>query len=142
MADAQSRSLQYPTGQWEDFARKLLTLFDRPVAEASVSAAAQAGPTRRVTIQVRDRIRKAWAGRWRVHVYVTAAPDADPGGTQTVALVSGSALETFVPNVRWMFLTDTDGKVVLDLTLAGVGMRFVYADVVGKPAGSDALSWS
>ncbi len=113
----------------------LRTFFDVPRAWCSVTAGAEAADVRRITLQVRDRLRNVWKRRWRVHFYLTTTEGGNPGGTQTVVFVSGTLLDTHTANVRYTALTDADGKIEIDVGVIGAGTRFVYADVIGEPVG-------
>lgn len=131
----QSRTLQQATDR-ASFERMVRSNFDSPRAEVRISAGAEDGAnTRRITLEVIDRLKAPWQGRWRVWVYLTAVQDGAPNAVgNTVALVAGTtALQAVTANAVYHLLTGTDGKAVFDLTVpAGAQTRYVCAEVDGQ----------
>lgn len=126
-----ARTLQQGTSP-EVFRHQTTMAIDEPRARVRVTSEVRPSGVRRIRIQVVDRLKRDWASLWTVHVWLGTAIDGAPGGTQTVSLVAGVALETYTPNVRWRFLTDSSGAVVLDVGGVVSGTRYVYAEVLGE----------
>lgn len=120
--------------------------FDTPVAGVGITADTEGtngANTRRISLQVKDRLRKDWPGRWIVLVWVSATDGGDPSATgNTVAVVSGTyTVQTVTANALYLLLTDSAGLAKLDLTIAGVASRYVNGIVIGK-AESKPFTWA
>lgn len=139
---AQARTLQF--GSDQAVLQQVRTWFDTPIATCVVTAGAEDGSSkRRITVQVVDRLKRPWAGRWLVWIFLSTTAAGDPDGTgNTVAFVSGSVQEEIVVNGEWSILSDADGQVVFDVTVSGTAARFVGSLVLGQPQPSAQLDWS
>lgn len=129
-----------------ELAAKLPQFFDKPVARMSFSVGPEGTPganQRRFTGQVKDRLRRDWAGRRMVLIYLTATADGDASAAgNTVAFLVGTVIETLLINGAWRVLTSAAGQVVFDVTVAGVATRYAYGMVLGIPDPSDAVTWA
>lgn len=104
-----------------------------PVAGVSITASAVVAGTRTITLQVKDRLRQDWKGRWLVRVWISPTSGGDPDPTDnTVGIVTGYQGQIFVADAEFEGITDTDGVFEFDLTVVGTGSRFVTAIVIGK----------
>lgn len=120
------------SGNTDSVIRALRTHFDSPLAHCKVTAAAENTDARRITLQVRDRIQEHWEERWLVTFYLTATTGGDPSATgNTVAFVAGTVFQTVTANAAYVVLSDENGRVVFDLTIAGAASRFVCTSVAG-----------
>ena len=139
-----ARTIQQ-TADRGSFERMVRSHFDSPRAEVRISAGAEDGAnTRRITLEVIDRLKAPWKGRWRVFVYLAGAIDGAPDATgNTVALVAGTtALQTVLANAVYHLLTGTNGQAQFDLTVpAGAQTRAVCADVDGQVK-QEAFAWT
>lgn len=126
-----------------DFTRTVRAFFDRNRAEVRVTANAEGtngANVRRFTVQVIDRTGESVTkSLWCLRLFIGTTARGAPGGTQTYALVTGTALTTITANQVYDVLTDEYGKVVFDLTVTGAATRYVTAVVLGEvqppPAG-------
>jgi hypothetical protein len=116
--------------------------FDRPIAEAGVTAAAEVADARVVKIRVRDRNQEAWPGRWLVVVWISTTSGGAPAGTQTVSWASGVVLATYTANQAYLVLTAADGTADVSVTVTGAGSRFVHAVVLGSPEAGVEVTWA
>lgn len=122
--------------------RALRTHFDSPLAHCHVSVGAEAANVRRVTLQVRDRIRSEWPDTWLVLVYLTTTSGGDPSSTgNTVEFVTGNVFTTMLPNGAWEVISDEDGVIAFDVTITGAATRYVVSAVRGKVRESEAIAW-
>lgn len=106
------------------------------------AGAEDGGGTRRITLQVMDRRQADFPGRWIVAVWIATAAGGDPGGTQSVAVVTGYAWRTVVADQAFEFVTDADGTIELDVTEAGAATRVFVAAVLGLAGESEAVTWA
>lgn len=121
--------------------RDVAELLGKDRLRARITAGAQAGASRTVTVQAVDRRGQAVKTRCLVRVHVATAEDGDPDGVQTAAWLSGSVRATFVINQEWQVVTETDGSAQLDLSLAGGGTRWIDACVSGDYQSSGPVVW-
>lgn len=120
------------SGNTDAVLRALRTHFDSSIAHCKVTAATEDTNVRRITVQVRDRLLEPWEDRWLVTVYLTATTGGDPSATgNTVAFVAGTVFQTVTANAAYVVLSDENGRVVFDLTIAGAASRFVCTSVAG-----------
>lgn len=106
--------------------------FDEPVGQVAFTAMPIAGMTRRIKLQVKDRTRKDWSGRWHVDLFITPTLGGDPSASgNTVAFAKGVVLTTYLAHGAYAVLSATDGMVEFDLTLGASGQRIVYAQCAG-----------
>ena len=140
----QARTLQFTTDTGEAL-RQIQTHFDSPIASGVVTAGAEDGSSkRRITVQVVDRLKRPWQARWLVWVFLATSPTGAPSGSgNTVAFVSGDVLMTTVVNGMWLVMADADGRIVFDVTVAGVASRYVGTQPdAGIPVVSSAVVWA
>jgi len=131
-----------PTATPAMFQQQVASLFDRPRAEARITAGAEAANVRRFTIQVVDRMGKEWGRRWLVQFWTTDTASGAPSGSHTLAFVAGTAIQTIAANQHYLAETDANGKIVVDLTVAGVSSRWVKACVVEQINDSGEVAWA
>jgi uncharacterized protein YcfJ len=102
-----------------------------------------AANTRRFTLQVANRKGKPCRGLFLVSVVIGTSEAGGPGGGQTVATVAGASAGALVANQSLMLLTDSAGKVILDVTIAGAATLYPRAGVVCAMAVPDGgFSWT
>lgn len=127
--------------------RQLAIHFDSPEASVRGTAGAEDTNVTRFTLQVVDRLGNPWArvggGRWLVFVYISPTEHGDPSATgNTVAFVTGTVVQTIVAHSTYLVLTDADGLIELDVTVAGAAVRVAHAMVVGPPEPGQAGEWT
>lgn len=127
-------------GDLEALVRQVAGWFDHAPTEAQIFFAPEVANVIRCTIQVTDRRRRVIVGPAIVHLWISDLASGVPGGTQTVAFVTGTLLDTFDPNVRFNALTDANGLIEIDITVTGAGTRDVYAQVL-PPVQSARGTW-
>jgi hypothetical protein len=137
-----ARTLQQGTSP-EVFRHQTTMAIDEPRARTRVTSEVRPLGVRRIRLQVVDRLKRDWSSLWTVHVWLSTTLGGTPGGTQTVALLTGTALETYTPNVRWRFLTDATGAIELDVSGVASGTRYVFAEVLGEvePMPDGGVTW-
>lgn len=124
------------------WARSLMHLLDRARRSVGISVGDEAANVRRFTIQVRNRARNPVAGVHLVRIWISASEHGAPGGTQTLSLVTGTLFQTIASNQAVEILTDSTGKLVLDVTVTGAATRHIEAVVIGEPDGSGEIAWA
>jgi hypothetical protein len=124
------------------FAAAVTKNFDRPISLTRVTAAAEAANVRRVTVQVIDRNGISRSGRHSLLLWITDTAGGMPVTTQTVALVSGDAIMTIDVDGTYEIITDSDGKVVFDVTIAGAATRYIETAVRNPVEESVPLVWT
>lgn len=107
---------------------------------------AHAANTRRIAIQVTDQLGQKWPlgpGRWKVWVFIAASADGAPSGSgNTVSFNAGTVLSTVIPSGEYEVLATTGGLIEMDVALAGVGTRHIYAHPIRYVVGSGAVAWA
>lgn len=97
-----------------------------------ITAAAEAGNVRRVTIQIvdarGDANGDAIAGSRLVHVVLAASSDGAPGGTHTAAVgTAGQVLQELTADDLLLCQTDANGALEVDVTETNVTSVWVRA---------------
>jgi len=116
--------------------------WDKSYIKATFEAGAEAADTIRVTISVCNRKNARVTGAFVLRVIVGTTDDAVPGGTQTVATVTGTNILNITANEVADILTDENGQVVLDITVAGAGTRYVSVVHGSEAFISQAVVWT
>ena len=125
------------------FARSVQEVISEPLRHTTAIPAAEAANARRFTIQARNRREETVLGSYPVLVWVAAAEWGAPSDTgNTVALVTGSTLMTITPHAMYVFLSDSAGLIVMDLTIAGAATRYVNAAPIAIPPITDPTTWA
>ena len=125
------------------FATEVRSNFDRDMASLRVTAAAQVGDVRRITIQVIDRVNREWAARFCVEVWLQATATGDPSSTgNSVEWVAPTPYATFLPDGHWRVMTDANGKAQFDVEISGAATRFVGWCMGSEVQVSDSIKWS
>lgn len=108
-----------------------------------VTAAAEVANVRAVTVQARDAAGTAIAGRFLIHVWISLTDYGiqDAAGN-TVAMTTGTIEETRTANSDYTVISDVNGKIVFDLTIAGAADRYIMAEIDGHIYSSGILSWA
>lgn len=115
--------------------------FDVPIAGVGITASAVVAGTRRITVQVKDRLRADWRGRWLVRIWISATDGGDPSATDnTVGYVSGYQTQIIQADAEYEWITDADGKFEFDLTVIGTATRYIMGIVIGKGE-SKSFDW-
>lgn len=110
-------------------------LFDQPLAECRITSDLEgdsAANTIRSDIQVIDRVKNNWKGRWAVLVFIATEANGAPGGTQTVTLNTGTILDTITPNETYLVLTEADGTFQIDVNTTLTQTLYLHTAVLGK----------
>jgi len=102
-----------------------------------------AADTHRITIQTRNRRGDVLRGSWRVEFYTSTSPEGPPVSLgHTLSVLNGQVTETIVGAAHYRCLTDSDGQIVFDLTIAGPATRYVIAKIDGHSEASEAIAWA
>lgn len=125
------------------WARHLAGVLQRAVAEPHFTATAESANAREVTVQLKDRNGRDVVGRWPIDLWITGAEDGAPDATgNTVLVLTGTTLATYVSNAALRLLTDETGAASFRLTIVGAATRYVYATAGGEALHSGALAWT
>lgn len=121
------------------FAGDVGALIDSPINDVYITAAAQVATTRTLTIQVRDRRKRARTGRHLIAVWAATASGGAPSGTPTFNAPADGVLIQSTGDV-YVYLTDGDGVVTVDVDSAAATLYFGGA-WLGRPK-ETALAWT
>lgn len=126
--------------------QRVQEFFDAPIAGVGITGDVEGttgADTIRVSLQVKDRLRKDWPGRWVILVWFSATDGGDPDATGNfVAAVPGTfEMQIVIPDAMYMLEASTAGLAQIDLAVAGVTSRYVNAFVLGK-AESKAITFA
>lgn len=123
--------------------QRVAQYIDLQIGQVKVEIGAQAGDTRTLTFQVRDRRRRDLLGRWPVLIYVATTEEGNPSATDnTVVVTTGTVLVTCIANAAYLVLTDASGSIELDLDVANPGTRWVHAVVLGEFVPFGGYTWT
>lgn len=125
--------------QAEKFARDVGAIIDRPVNSVYITAGAQAGTDRVLTLQVRDRAKNVRLGRHVVALWAANTSGGAPGGSVTLASPSAGSLIQSTANL-FVYITDANGQVVVTVT-STAATRYFEAVWLGSPR-ETALTWT
>lgn len=115
---------------------------DQPIADGAVSVGAEAANVRRFTLEVVNRLDRPRPGRWLVLVWLAETAYGAPGGTQTTSFNAGTVVEELAADQAWVVLTDADGAVELDVTVAGAATRHLHHLVLGPVPTPLSATWA
>lgn len=101
-----------------------------------------ASDVRRVTLQVTNRRGSACRGCFALRIIVGTSASGGPGGAQTLTIVTGAMIASVAADQVIDVLTDADGRAVVDVEVAGAGVRFVRAALGGVVFGTDPITWA
>lgn len=97
--------------------RQVAGLIDRDPTEALIRVQADSATVDRFFVQVVDRRDREAVGPYCVRLWVTTdSVGLVPGGSQTVAFIVGTVLDTLAANERYRVLTDPKGRIELTVT--------------------------
>jgi len=118
---------------WRD--RGILRVTGYPQISAEAEAA-YAANERRITLQGID-------ARQMVRLWISDADYGAPSATDNaVTIETGTTYETETAHAAYKVISDADGVVKFDLTIAGAATRYVMVEIDGKIYSSGALTWS
>lgn len=114
------------SGNPATLARELQDKIDAPVVYWDVTAGAEGTNKRRITLQAKDRVNNPWKERFVCEFWLATASGGSPSATgNTYALVTGTLLQAVTANAHYRVLSDANGVVAFDLTIAGAATRYV-----------------
>lgn len=87
---------------------------------------------RQVTVQVKDAGGNNLAGVFLLRLWVSTADKGAPGGTQTTTVATGTTIQTVAANQDLWAETDSTGKAILTLNIAGAATLYAMAVLNGK----------
>lgn len=124
-------------------AAKLAAAVQDLLPNLSITAGAENADVRRITIQACDAANNDLAERLLIRLWVATSDFGAPNATgNTYALVTGTAYATETANAAYKVISDANGKVEFDLTIAGAATRYVMAEIDGWIYSSAALNWT
>jgi hypothetical protein len=113
------------------------------IPSVAISAGAESGNTRTVTLQLTDATGANLAHRARLRVWLAETEYAAPSATgNTVAVTAGTLLRQLTADADYELVTAADGSVVLNVTVSGAASRYVMGEVDGRVVSSGELTWS
>lgn len=127
--------------QLRQFAQQVIRSIRQHAWDARITAAAEAANARRITIQLVNRRREAISARVPITVLIATSQSGTPSNSQTTSVAAGTLLDTYITNAALLALTDADGKIQLDVTVAGAATRWVTAVVPGWAA-ETSFDWT
>jgi len=96
-----------------------------------------------VTAQARDAVDNNLAQRMAVRVWVATSEYGAPSATgNTVAIDTGTILQTITANAFYDLISDATGKVEVGITVAGAATRYVMAELDGRIYSSGEITWA
>jgi hypothetical protein len=140
--DVQVPSDPSSPAQLRQFAQQVRRSMQQHTIDARITAGDEAANVRRITIQIVNRRREAMAGRFPVDVLIATTQSGTPSNSQTTAVVAGTLGDTYINNAWLKLLTDADGKIQLDVTIAGAATRWVTAAIPGWSIEAGPFDWT
>jgi len=109
----------------------------------SITAAAEAGDVRAVTVALLDAAGAPLAARARVRLWIATADFGAPSAAgNTVALTTGTQLRELTANGDYEVISSAAGVVAFNLTVAGDATRYVLAELDGRIYSSGAIAFA
>lgn len=127
--------------QVRQFAQQIIRSIQQHAWDAKITAGSEAANVRRVTIQLVNRRREAIKARVPITVLIATTQSGTPTNSQTASVNAGTLYATYTTNAALLILTDADGKIELDVTVAGAATRWVTAVVPGWAA-ETSFDWT
>ena len=125
------------------FAAEVARQLGLPIADVIVTAGAEAANVRRITIQVVDRLETQWTARWEALVWLSSTDGGDTAAADGSTIVNGTAIQTITTDGAWRFISDANGRIVIDVELSGAGTRYVAVSIAGGQVRySSAFAWT
>jgi hypothetical protein len=122
------------------FAADVGALIDQPINDVYFTAGTQVATARPVTCQVRDRRKNVRSGRQIIAVWAATTAGGAPSGTPTFDATPTSGTQLHADGSVYIYLTDADGKVVVDVDSAAATLYF-NGVWLGRPK-ETALVWA
>lgn len=108
----------------------------QPAGGLTVTAGAESSDKRTLTIQ-------GGSHRQVVDVWIATADYGAPSATgNTVAIDTGTILETITANAHYRVISDATGKVDVGITISGAATRYILAQVDGRIYSSGQVDWA
>jgi len=99
--------------------------------------------TRVITIQARDAGLNALQQRVCARVWIATSDHGAPDATgNTVAVDTGTAVQTITANAHLLIESDATGKIEVSITVAGAASRYVMAEIDGRVYTSGEITWA
>lgn len=113
------------------------------IPSLSITAGAEASDIRAVTVQAKDAAEIDLAQRLLIRVWIAGSEGGAPDATgNTATVTTGTAIESKTANADYHLISDTNGKIVFNLEIAGAASRYVMAEVDGRIYSSGQLDWA
>ena len=113
------------------------------IPDLNVTFGAEAGDEIVITAQVRDAADNNLAERMAIRVWVATTDFGAPDATDnTVAIDTGTILQTVTANAFYDLISDAAGKVEVGVTVAGAATRYVMAEIDGRIYSSGVITWA
>ncbi len=113
------------------------------IPDLNVTFGAEAGDEIVVTVQARDATDTNLAEVMAVRVWVATSDFGAPDATgNTVAIDTGTILQTITADAFYELITDAAGKVEVGITISGAATRYVMAEIDGRIYSSGEITWA
>jgi|GEM_PF-1190364 len=109
----------------------------------SVTAGAEAGDTRLITVQARDAAGNNLAERVLVRVWLAESDFGAPSAAgNTVSVATGTTYETETANAAYKVISTAGGAAAVNVTISGAATRYVMAEIDGRVYSSGQIDWA
>lgn len=130
------------SGDLEQSIRRLGRLASAPRWHVAFEVGGEASDVRTITLRVRDIDGRDTKQQFSVRLWVSTSADGGPAAGQTITFSSGTILVTVTANQFYEVLTTADGQIILNVTVAGAGSRWIRAHVAGEMFTSNEALWA
>ncbi len=110
-----------------------------------ISVGAESSDTIAVTVQVQDIQGNNLAGNYLIRAWLADsqyAAECVTGPNSGTSWTSGTVLETQTSDKRWLVITDSTGKAVIDISDTGTPTYYLNVEIDGKIYASSAITFS
>jgi len=111
--------------------------------DLTLTAAAESGDDRQITVQARDAGGNNLAERVLVRVWIATGDYGAPSAAgNTVAIDTGTQVQQITAHAHYLVASDAAGKVQITLTVSGDATRYVLAEIDGRVYSSGAVAFT
>jgi hypothetical protein len=108
-----------------------------------ITAGAEAADARQITFQARDAANNNLAERVLIRLWVATSDYGAPSAAgNSVAVDTGTTIETVTADAYYLIESDVLGKVQITNTIAGAATRYFLAEIDGRVYSSGAITWA
>jgi len=127
---------------FQNWANSVGLFFGVPMGRVRFSFSSESADKRTVTAQVIDRVGNPRPEYWYLMLHISTGAYNAPAGTSTIGTPSsGVLIKELTSGQVAVFQTDSTGKVVFTLEVAGAATRHFHGIAVGPLDTSGAVTW-